>query len=295
MIGMRWILDDNGEVHLSGASELFAKLGFVHATASTEDYAIENIGFIGIDERANYAHVRYRPAVVSERAIAGLCYWLYDRPSGDVAISWFDGVWKTQPPRSIHSAICFFLHALDVKSGDDASKGPKLIAQHSDYARRRWEDKALGFWPALHVAPIPAHVVDSLDAAFLGRWMIFQQASPGQSPQIINMGRGYPPFDSIFTSDTHSEHGIDSIEDPHYRNWIRSAIIDVAETRQARFEDVDAIVHWNRFGSLRTRYWRALIPIVQQDGNVHVLSASGNNSGVDLRPKRIEKVNKIAL
>jgi hypothetical protein len=108
-----FMIDDFGELHQAGSNSLFQTLGYVESGVTTEKYAIENIGYVAITERISSIHIRFRPAIVSEQAIAGLYFWLFDHADRNIAISWLEGVWNTEHVKSCSDAVSLISHTME--------------------------------------------------------------------------------------------------------------------------------------------------------------------------------------
>ena len=132
-----------------------------------------------------------------------------------------------------------------------------------------------------------------LDRQFASRWFLNDVRRCDGHVTIFGRGSGFPPFDPVFTRKVEGA-GLEQVGDPDYRAWVASSLADVAATGEARFDDVDAIVGWPRLGDIRTRYWRLMTPILDLgNGLCRVLAASGNDSGIDLRPEYVKKPGEV--
>ena len=130
---------------------------------------------------------------------------------------------------------------------------------------------------------------DVLDPLFFGRWTIVEVDLPTNKIGILGRGAGYPLLDPMFAP-ADARKDLESCADTGFRDWITSGFVSVAKTRRAKFDDVDAVVMWPRFGDLRTRYWRILVPLSGTSETCQLLAASGNDSGIDLRPQHIQEM-----
>ena len=65
-----WIINDFGQIFRSGSPELTRTLGYTAGGTAAEAYAIDNMGHIGIIERDGKLHVRCRPSMLADKAIA---------------------------------------------------------------------------------------------------------------------------------------------------------------------------------------------------------------------------------
>jgi hypothetical protein len=290
MSGSRWLFDDSGEVVASGSNTIAERLG-VALRDGLEDYAVENVGWIALSLRRDVFHVRCRPSVVSERAMIGLLYWLLDGPNRPVAISWFDRVWNIERAATTRAAVSCLSYILELKGRPPQSSGPRIRMQPSAQARQRWrkvEELVMGTVRAERLSPALYAVLDS---CFTGRWFINDYDYALRRVTVYERGAGYPPLDPVFTRKERG-YSLDDLTDPNYRIMVGDSLRDAAENDRPRFDDIDAIVDWSRFGDIRTRYWRIIVPLINTPVSCRLLSASGNDSGIDLRPQVIEEAGE---
>lgn len=285
-----WLIDDAGDTFAANSAAISSRLG-VKATAATASYAVENIGWISVVSRPAGIHVRLRPSIVSEIAIAALFYWLCDRPSSRMSISWLENdAWSMEHAGNTAAAIAFL--SLMLERGPRTAVPSASIVRHatSAKARRRWSEVGDVVSGCAQGGVISARLRDVLDRAFAGRWFINNVSAVGGDILVEARGDGYPPLDPAFTSRA-DRFTLDVIGDPVYRRWVDQSLRAVAKSGRPSFDDVDAVIDWPRIGPLRTRYWRVLVPLWRRTDNVFVLAASGNDSGIDLGPQLVEETS----
>ena len=282
------IIDDLGQTYRSGSPELARSLGYTHGGPSVEQFAIENIGHIGITEHEGRVHVRCRPTLVSEKATAELFYHLLDHREVPVVLSWLDDVWRIERPMMFRVAVAFFNLLLDKLTSPAIVTEPRILSIPSASARQFWDKTAADVVPTISHAG--ATVVDrsALDAVFHGRWMVVDLNFRTSQILRICRGDGYPPlgrdlFDSLI------EFDLRTIPDADYRDWVVSRFFTSAERNLPQFESVDAIVGWPRTGDIRTRYWRIVAPVSHTTDLCRLLSVSGSDSSINLRPDLVQK------
>lgn len=287
----RWLFDDYGNMLMSGSTEVACGLGLTSKSATAEEYAVENVGYVAVSRHKSTIHVRYRPAVVSERAIAALFYWLGDQDASPVAISWFDTIWRIERAKTIPAAISFMSYTLELRQfHSENAAGNRIAVRFSSKAERRWlSARPVLLALAADPASEPAFHAE-LDRLFAGRWSILGVDTASDDVTIRRQGSGYPPLDPAFRVNGGSDgYRLDQITDQNYADWVAATALETAILGRPRFEDVDAIVDWPRFGDMRTRYWRFVIPLATAGSLCRLLTVSGNDTGIDLRPKNVEK------
>jgi hypothetical protein len=291
----RWLIDDFGNIKPASVENLAEIIGLPSAPPESdserlEDAAVRNIGLIVVKHTGGAINIRCRPAVMAERAFGTLGYWLWEHPGLPVTIDWYDQSWKAEWARDARTAVSFLSYMLELKRPLTVTPTERIRSQPSVQAARHWQQVRA------RVAALPVGELDPkvctrvLDPIFMGRWMVAEIAPPGEDVCIVARGAGYPLLDQFFSART-PHRTLEELPDPKYRAWVVSSFIDVVNSGRPRFDDVDAIVDWPRFGYLRTRYWRMLVPLTRSSDRCRILSASGNDSGIDLRPKHIEEMS----
>lgn len=225
----RWVIDDFGDVHRSGSRTFFDKLGSGLSGAETEAYAIENIGCIGLTRLRSQTLVKYRPTVVSERAISTLYYWLHDIPDGPVAISWLGDVWALERARTRTAAKAFISYTLDSAARRVLWPGPRLLAEEARDARRRWAATAPVFNRLVEMQGCTEDRRALLNRVFNGRWTLSEYDRDQNFVRILDNGPGYPPLDPVWMVDARG-FSFDQFPDREFGTWVAALHKKVAAT-----------------------------------------------------------------
>lgn len=88
------LIDDLGHERLWPSAELAAEHDCPEAEFDFPDHAVRRLGYILVVERLGFLRICMRPLLVSNRAVAALCYLLAERRPRRAAISWFDDEWR---------------------------------------------------------------------------------------------------------------------------------------------------------------------------------------------------------
>jgi hypothetical protein len=289
----RWMIDDLGNIRPAGPTALATILGVSNPTTVAEaerleEFAILNVGLIVVETQSGAVGIRCRPAILSQYAVATLDYWLLDQANVPVAISWYDKSWEIEHAPIARTAVSFFSYLLELKARPPLP-ADRIRAQPSLQAARIWQRLKAGMAKLTTGSFNQDQYARILDPIFHGRWTIFDVTTGTAKIEVVASGQGYPCLDPAFTpSERHRR--FEMLTDTGYREWLTAGYLEVARSGNPRFEDVDAIVQWPRLGDLRTKYWRILAPLQSTPECCRILSASGNDSGIDLRPQLVEKV-----
>jgi hypothetical protein len=297
----RWMIDDQGNLHTAGPRALAQILGIPTQgpgnpetrTRTLEDLAIINVGVIAIETTNGALSVRLRPTLMSSRAVGALAYFLLDHANQPVTISWYNTTWNIEYAANAVTAMAFISSVLELQGHWlSASEHDRIQYRPSPRAERKWHEVSALVSPLTSGQPAYETFSAILDRPFAGRWSIFEFNPRTGTAVVACRGNGYPMLHPIF-SPSNKGHDLEMLADRRYRDWILECLKNVADTDRPRFEDVDALVDWPRFGTLRTRYWRLMVPLTSSSGVNRILSASCSDSGIDLRPKNIEKARKM--
>ena len=285
-----WLIDDLGEVLVADPLAIARRVG-IEPIEGTSDYLISNMGWIGLTLRRGSWHIRLRPKVVSDCAVVGLLYWLRDHPSRPSAISWLDKIWQLERAESTEAAISLLGYLLDRPNANTRSS-PKFLSKPSGKAEAIWTRASSTVLPLLNMAGPSPVLFAAMDHYFNKRWSLLEVDKGSLAVSVIKLGKGYPPLHPSFNSGAHGKL-LSEIADQSYSDWVARSYQAVAESGQPICEEVDAVIRWPRLGEIRTRYLRVIIPVANFENSCRVMSASTNDSGIDLRPKNIEKLNEV--
>ena len=282
-----WIIDDFGGINRSGSVETTRTLGYTTGGVYSENYAIENIGYIGIYEGKTSITVRCRPAMMSDKAISSLWYWLLDREKCDVVVAWLDEIWHVEHSMPCRIATTFLGYLLEKRSAKPSPAHNRLLSRQWTMPRSKWSENGRETVSLLESKSSDDARRHSLDEMYNGRWTLVELHLSSNQLSTIDHGGGYPPLHPSLIGERRDFSFYD-VGDRLYREWILCNFIEIAKTKKPKFEDVDAIVSWPRIGDIRTRYWRAVLPVRSKRGYCSLLSVSGSDSSIDLRPDLVQ-------
>ncbi len=281
-----WIIDDFGGLHVSGSPEATLTIGYTEGGKAAENYAIENIGYVGLSAGEKSVSVRCRPALMSDKAISTLWYWLLDRSESPVVVAWLDDVWRVEHTMSCRLATLFLGYLLEKRITKPTPPHERLLSRLSKVGHGRWSRTVRETTSALDVSCEADTRRRALDHMYQGRWTLLEVQSDMSRFTTIDQGGGYPPLHPVAGREPR-DFNIHDFGDHLYKEWILNNFVSVATSGRPKFEDVDAVVSWPRIGDMRTRYWRAVIPF-QSFGSCRLLSLSGCDSSIDLRPNLVQ-------
>jgi hypothetical protein len=282
-----WIIDDFGDEFRSEAPEYIRRLGYTVGGPAAENYAIENMGHVGIAERDECIHVRCRPMLMQDKTISSLLYWLLDHAHKLVVVSWLDDIWHMERPMTTKCAVAFLGLVMDKRTLRRSPTSSRLLSRLSQAVAERWSRVAAETLQAADAGCAAESRRRALDDLYNGRWTVIDLELSTRRMRHAELGGGYPPLDPGLLHER-SGFDFDGVGDQGYKDWVLKNFVDVAATNKPKFEDVDAVVSWPRIGDMRTRYWRAVIPLERDSHSCRLLSVSGCDSSIDLRPNLVQ-------
>ena len=88
------LIDDSGLEWPATSRKLREAFGSPYSGSEFVDYAIANLGFVGIDNYGASCQLRLRPSLVSEACWRGVSKWLRRARSERVVVSWLGSDWS---------------------------------------------------------------------------------------------------------------------------------------------------------------------------------------------------------
>jgi hypothetical protein len=280
------LIDDQGEVIDSRSIRLRANLNALQAGDAFHDYAIRNLGFVGVQANRGRLHIRLRPSHVSPVAFAGLMYWLADKQPERVMLSKLEaGAWA-------HELL-----------GSSAAAAPRLARIVNDaqckrrgdlLARARDIETLAAEHPLKQLHAARADLQDALErndigglldlvSAHVGGRHSMSRADPALKRIVItSIGDGFAS-EARYWLGRVVGHRMDDIPDAAYGRWCAEVYGEAIRLATAQLHDLDVIVEWPGEGRKRYRTTRLLLPLRETSGHHVVLSATLPDLGIDLR------------
>jgi hypothetical protein len=246
------------------------------------DYAVRNLGYIGVQSNSRVPRIRLRPAVVQPRALISLFYWLADRKCECSAISWLDKVWIDEiipGSANLRRRLCELCdHSRPLTDRRLLSCALPLSALIFGTPLRVVYDA----WSVSRELTDVEAAADYLDQLCDGRYTITTPSADAARMIILKIGGGYKSYASPYLRHavgTFLEDG----PDIHYGRWVANAHRGVHFSAMPSFDDVDATIDRPRRGPHRVRYRRLILPFAGAGGERVLVTASSLAESVDLR------------
>ncbi|NJO34272.1 MAG: hypothetical protein HC869_15200 [Rhodospirillales bacterium] len=246
------------------------------------EFAVKNLGWVEIGTARNAMHVRCRPSMTSDCALAALLYHIWDHAHDTVVLTaWLDA-WQHFILRDRQMFTRLLSSLIHGGRAPAFWSGHRLISRATDQVTSPFGEvapiaRAIGEGAALLQDVAPA-----FDALFRNRWSICEPDTARGHTVIRAIGRGYTPFNPRWFAQAKNTT-LCAYADEDYGLWVARTHRFATQQRQPLFDEVDAIVTFPRIGETRLRYSRMTMPLVRPDGGRLVLTVALSDSAIDLR------------
>lgn len=271
----QWLIDDRGKVW-TRVDRLRAALGTALGPAELYKYAVENLGYVAIEDRRRAIWLKLRPRAVSQTTLAAVLYWIGECSAERIVVSSFDGTWQHKVVGSAAAAI-ERLAALEIGTSDQ---------RRGDFLRQRLTGEPKGElldlveqWRANQALQL-SH--DLLQGSVGGRYMILRRTQWSRRLEIRDVGRGFIVYDDNWLAQAVGLRFEDQ-PDYLYGKWAAEAYYEASETQQPIIDNIDALIDTPGRGKSRVQYQRLVLPFREPSGDHVLLCASLIDRSIDLR------------
>jgi hypothetical protein len=277
----RELIDRDGRLWQGIPTEL-ARFATRRHSPRLDEYAVKNLGFVGVTRARTGLVVGLRPAVLAPMAYASLMPMLHeDEPERVLLQHYVDRRgWRHELHGNPFEAM--------QRVTELAQTGPigfdRLRRRSLDIAQLPSGHPLRGLaecWQSSFRRIGLSGLLQAANDLTGGRYVLFDRSR--DTFRFQEVGRGMPPW--VSRSKLHKP-GRQLAEHPDRRFWASciNAYLDAAACGRPRLEAVDAVIEWTGFGPMRRRYLRLMLPISVENNPDLLLSASFEDTGIDLLP-----------
>ena len=278
------LIDDRGEMWDAGSRRLADDLQASITGEELTDFAIRNMGFVGVAGANGSVRVSLRPAVVSPIAFAALLYWLNDRVVDRVLLSLFDRSWSHEIKASREDAVRALLAR--VTFGSDSRAGDFLqqdLPLHALPARCPLQG-VLAVWSEASGKFDGERVLPMLENVLNGRFVLVEASTSSPALVIKDVGPGLAKPAEYWLARSIGNR-VEDQPDYAYGKWIAGLYRQVLNNGAPSLSDVDAVISWPQHSRERFRYRRLVVPFDGGRNSTVLLGASLSDPGINLRVK----------
>lgn len=286
MSGTTLLIDDRGTVWDSRSAQLRSELQCIGAGFDFVDYAIKNLGFVGVGKRgSSAAAIKLRPQTVAPMAFARLIHWLSEERLARMLVSTYAlGGWQHAlhgNTLAAYRAITAAMRAAD-RDGNfdhDVLSRPAAISLLPDDNPLR---EAFEYWQSVGGEWGRDGRLSQLGRILSNRYVLFELRAGGEFV-VREFGDGLPDCAVAWLRWAIGQRVQDQ-PDKQY-GWSCALAYEASVQRgEPALQDVDAYVQWWRRERQRRRYKRLLLPFAAGSSPpTYLLSASVEDPSIDLR------------
>ena len=277
----RWLIDRDGRHWCWNDARLAEALGTTLRAGELADFAVTNLGFVDIRYSERMLRIRCRPRVVTQLSLGSLCYFLFDYPWSPVAVSLLARAWRDRIFADREQALDALTRIIPAASAAlEQRHGRFMSVNMPEGASPLCEQTRLGL-AALAASSFDGESLSAVNAIFSGRWSITHIDLDTDRFDFDFMGPGFTLVDPAWSGGG-GFRPVATFHDRSYLGWVESSRRDTLLAGRPVFEKVDALVDTSD-GLARLRYHRVTVPLQQSGSRCYVLSASVDDSAIDLR------------
>jgi hypothetical protein len=237
------VIDDQGRI--SDVRALPIRGGAPTGSPDLEhhDYAILELGFIELTTSGDRVRVRLCPRMVSDSAVATLCFWLNEHAPGKLTLRWHDGRWHEQVADWRRSGLRCVSRLFD--SGIDSQRfereviSPDVLGPDNPLATlfQSWT------WH-------PADFDRSRDVLYrLEDRFVLLEEDADRELRICQIGRTMMSRSPGWKRNAIGLR-VDDLPDWRYGRWVADAYREVARSGKPLVEKVAASIRWEERGTV---------------------------------------------
>jgi hypothetical protein len=280
-----WLIDDRGNLQDPLSARLRMSLNAGQLAQEFPDYVMRNLGFIGLHDHNNAAHLKLRPAVVSPVAFAALMYWLADRKPQRIMLSTLDGTWSHQVIGSHAAAmpkLANLIASAQNQRANDLLRRPRTpgsLAPDSPFRALLAAQERLVL--AFNRDQLGA-VLHEIDGRMRGRYTMTTSDANMQNMVLQRVGQGHEETANFWLTRALG-YRIQDFPDVALGKWMADTYTSTLETGVARLDDIDATIEWPGLTRSRYAYQRLLLPLKTGANGHALLCATLRDTSIDLR------------
>jgi hypothetical protein len=239
------------------------------------EFAILNLGFIGLAISKGSVRIQLRPVLTKPAALGALYLWLHQCAPERVVVRWYNGRWQSEIMgwhRDGWRRITCLLESPEHPTlGFSRGTIPPDRLSTENPLRHVLED-------ASRLVSIVANPAQLLPAPLCDRYVLlteddnrelrvcdFGSTMMSRSPQWQRRARG---------------RRVDDMPDWSYGQWVADAYREVRRSGRPLLEEVAAVIEWPELGTLSHAYWRLIVPGAGSGARTRLLGVTLDNASV---------------
>ena len=244
--------------------------------------AVTLLGHIEWLVRLGHVRVRLRPALTSPAAYCRLRAWLTSTQAPRVLLSYFvNGAWDYEFLRHPELTIRRVDRLMTQYGGGNLTTVRRQARSLTKPGNTRGAVAAIEYWKEKRQSFDPQQCLRVLDPILGSRWILLDSSHEHQH-RLMRFGENNSPYVAKWLSQNIGSL-LTSAPDTAYSESCVAAYRSVEQAGEPGLEDVDAFAVWPRFGHVRSRYHRLMLPFKSNSSSL-LLVATTIDETIDLIP-----------
>lgn len=281
---LAFVIDDAGTIWELANARRTGKLSSSLPDNELLSYVARNAGYVALQRMRGAIWIRLRPAIVDQKALAALMYFLFDHPTDRIAIGFFWNGWHEEVYGSRQAAVerlaAILTQQQNPRAADFVRRTESFTSLPRTEPMARWWER----WRGLSTRATAREISRMLSEDSGNRSVLVAVGADLSRPRFtyLAVGQDINIFDARWRRNAVGRP-VEHMPDYYYGKWTVEAFGEVARTREPRLEDLDVIIRppWQR--PTRTTYKRILFPLRDTRGTHLLLGHTMFDETIDLR------------
>jgi hypothetical protein len=269
------LIDDRGKLWDPRSVALRSTLRASVEDKELHEFAILNLGFIGLAVDRQSVRIRLRPALVRPAALGALYLCLHQYAPERVVVTWHNRGWQHEIMGWSRDGWRRMTRLLEVPefptrefSRDNISLD-RLAPENP--LRYLLEDAA-------RLAGIVANPAQMLPPPLKDRYILVTEDCRREL-RVADFGCTMMSRSPRWRSQAHGRR-IEDQPDWNYGQWVADAYRDACHRGEPLLEEVAAVIEWPELGKFSHAYWRLIIPRIEPGLPTRILGVTMDNGNV---------------
>jgi hypothetical protein len=269
------LIDDRGKVWESHSLVLRSRLRASIDNRELHEFAILNLGFIGLVVSKGSIRVQLRPVLAKPAALAALYLWLHQRTPERIVVTWYNGRWQDEIigwRRDGWRRMTYLLESPEhpTRGFSRGTIPPDRLATGNPL-RHVLEDIS-------RLASIVANPAQMLPAQLSDRYLLLMEDDNGEL-RVCDFGSALMSRSPQWQRRARGRR-VDDLPDWNYGQWVADAYREAGRIGQPLLEEVAAVIDWPELGSMSHAYWRLIVPGIGFGARTRLLGVTLDNASV---------------
>jgi hypothetical protein len=266
------LIDDRGKLWESHSLVLRSRLRASIDDRELHEFAVLNLGFIGLAVSKASIRIQLRPVLVKPAALSALYLWLHQCAPDRVVVTWYNGRWRDEIVGWHHDGwrriTCLLERPERQTPGFSRAPIPPDRLAAENPLRHVLEDSS-------RLAGIVANPAQMLPSPLGERYLLLTE-DDNRELRVCDLGRTMMSRSPRWRRRARGRR-IDDLPDWHYGQWVADAYREARRSGQPLLEEVVAVIEWPDLGTFSHAYWRLIVPRIGPDRRTQLLGVTVDN------------------